>query len=235
MVFAIIGAALFAEVVGYYFDTYWFWTLFILGYLLVLVAFTLHTYYNGMFTYFLESWTRIGRGIFVKERSARDVRVLRPARIKKFFLCLSVVAVNALMACYIIVNKTPGISQYLLVILMANMMLYVVYYCGMKLRYCYWHKRRRASESINCVCATYLVLSLVFMLVGFYFFTMETKNKHMTASQSREKNAPCVLLFFDNHDLWHFASAAGLFFNFMMVLTLEDDNIETPWENIKVF
>ncbi len=32
-----------------------------------------------------------------------------------------------------------GISQYLLVILMANMMLYVTYYCGMKLRYRLWH------------------------------------------------------------------------------------------------
>ncbi len=49
------------------------------------------------------------------------------------------------------------------------------------------------------------------------------------------KNMPCKFLFFDNHDIWHFASAVGLFFNFLMVLTLEDDNINTPWEQIKVF
>ncbi len=55
MVFAVIGLALFAEVVGYYYDTYFFWALFILGYLAVLVGFIVHTYYHGMFR-----WEREG-------------------------------------------------------------------------------------------------------------------------------------------------------------------------------
>ncbi len=67
VVFSIIGLALFAEVliitvaikvtflnelaqvVGYYYDNYWFWALFILGYLVVLIAFISHTYFNGMY------------------------------------------------------------------------------------------------------------------------------------------------------------------------------------------
>ncbi len=52
---------------------------------------------------------------------------------------------------------------------------------------------------------------------------------------SRDKNGPCAFFFFDNHDIWHFCSAGGLFFNFMMILTLEDENLDTEWENIDVF
>ncbi len=129
---------------------------------------------------------------------------------KKFILSLLVVVVNSVMAIYIVSHKTPGISQYLLVILMANMMLYVAYYCGMKLRYRYLHKlvtlyipssevavvlmRRFNSirhspkyknEAINVISMCYFLLSAIFMLIGFIFFTIESKNKHMTPAQSR--------------------------------------------------
>lgn len=37
----------------------------------------------------------------------------------------------------------------------------------------------------------------------------------VTAAESREMNAECVLLnFFDSHDLWHILSAVGIFFIF---------------------
>ena len=41
--------------------------------------------------------------------------------------------------------------------------------------------------------------------------------------------------FFDNHDMWHFFSAAGLFFLFMFILTIEDYNKEKPRNRIPVF
>ena len=47
-VFAVIGLALMVEVLGYYFNSPFFWFVFILGYLAFIVAFTVHTYYNGM-------------------------------------------------------------------------------------------------------------------------------------------------------------------------------------------
>jgi len=34
---------------------------------------------------------------------------------------------------------------------------------------------------------------------------------------SRENNEECLLLnFYDSHDIWHFLSAVGLFFSFMV-------------------
>ena len=38
-----------------------------------------------------------------------------------------------------------------------------------------------------------------------------------------------------SHDVWHFASAQGLLFTMMGLLTLEDNNTSTPWEDIPVF
>ena len=41
--------------------------------------------------------------------------------------------------------------------------------------------------------------------------------------------------FYDNHDIWHFLSALSLFLSFMILLTLDDDLVDTPREKIHVF
>jgi hypothetical protein len=39
----------------------------------------------------------------------------------------------------------------------------------------------------------------------------------LTPAQSKSYNQPCVIFsFFDNHDIWHFLSAASMFFSFMV-------------------
>ena len=81
----------------------------------------------------------------------------------------------------------------------------------------------------------YFICSLLFVSVGMVFFVIELKNSAMSPAESRDLNQSCAVFFFDNHDLWHFLSAAGLVSLFMMILTLEDDNMETPWEQIPVF
>ena len=69
------------------------------------------------------------------------------------------------------------------------------------------------------------MMSLGFMLGACYFFAKELKTSAGTPAESRNKNADCALLIFDNHDIWHFLSAAGLYQHFMFLLTLEDYNI----------
>ena len=79
-------------------------------------------------------------------------------------------------------------------------------------------------------------LALAFALVATGFYANKHQSRNLSPSQSREKNAECIFLdFYDNHDLWHFFSAVGLFFMFLMVLTIEDHNMETSWNDIRVF
>ncbi|KAL9963642.1 hypothetical protein ACROYT_G027168 [Oculina patagonica] len=61
---------------------------------------------------------------------------------------------------------------------------------------------------------------------------VETKSP----AQSREGNKDCILLgFYDSHDVWHFLSACALFLSFLGLLTLDDDLLRTPRNNIPVF
>jgi hypothetical protein len=57
-----------------------------------------------------------------------------------------------------------------------------------------------------------------------------------TPAQSRQFNQECKLLrFYDFHDIWHFLSAIGMFFTFMVLLTLDDDLSHTHRTRIVVF
>ena len=44
-----------------------------------------------------------------------------------------------------------------------------------------------------------------------------------------------IFPFSDNHDLWHFFSAAGVFMAFLALLTVDDDLLATEREDIEVF
>ena len=80
--------------------------------------------------------------------------------------------------------------------------------------------KNRSEEAINLRCLAYFTLAVVLMVTGMYYFINEVKNTFMSPAESRQLNKPCVILFFDNHSLWHFASAGGLLFTFMALLTL---------------
>lgn len=58
----------------------------------------------------------------------------------------------------------------------------------------------------------------------------------LSPAQSRQFNQDCALLqFYDYHDIWHFLSAIGMFFTFMVLLTLDDDLSHTHRGSIYVF
>ena len=44
-----------------------------------------------------------------------------------------------------------------------------------------------------------------------------------------------LLYIADNHDLWHFFSAAGIFMAFLALLTVDDDLLATERNLIEVF
>lgn len=65
------------------------------------------------------------------------------------------------------------------------------------------------SEGIRKITLLYGMLSLLFMVGAVIFFIRELKTSAGTAAESRNLNAPCIVLIFDNHDMWHFLSASG--------------------------
>ena len=143
---------------------------------------------------------------------------------------------NISVAIYILITsfKTSSIvSNYLLMIFMLNMFLYIVYYLVMKNYHVYWLQRK--WESLSFTCCSYLFLSALFGGVGLYFFRIQEKSTLVSPAESRHLNRECTIWFFDKHDIWHFASAFGLLFSFLSLLTMEDNNTATPWENIPVF
>ena len=58
----------------------------------------------------------------------------------------------------------------------------------------------------------------------------------LTPAESRNINGECLIGdMSDTHDIWHMLSAAGLFFTFLMLMTLDDGLFHVPREEIPIF
>ena len=145
---------------------------------------------------------------------------------KNAWPCITVIVFNLTAAALICAVHSPGVSRYILGILMLNMIMYECYYVITKLFFRLRTDNWRENEGIRPICFLYLIMSFVFLGIAGYFFGKELKTTAETASQSRNLNADCSFMMFDNHDLWHFFSAAGLYQHFMFLLTLEDCNTD---------
>lgn len=129
--------------------------------------------------------------------------------------------------------KTSVISKYLLVIFGSNMAIYVFFYMGMKQYYAL--ERKEKNESLTCITWMYFLLGLATSFVGVYYFKEMERDSRRSPAMSRQLNQECTFGIFDKHDIWHFTSSAGIFFTFMTVLTMEDNNTNNPRKLIPVF
>ena len=77
--------------------------------------------------------------------------------------------------------------------------------------------------------------TLVMTGIALYFYTARNANRNCSSAESRDLNQECIFLdFYDNHDLWHFFSGAGLFMAFLALLTLDDNLMFVPRDKIPV-
>ena len=68
------------------------------------------------------------------------------------------------------------------------------------------------------------------------FFSNPPYSQGGSAAESRNFNRDCDIFdFYDYHDIWHFLSAAGLFFCFMLLITLDEGLLDTDTQSILVF
>ena len=234
-IFAMIVLLLIFEVLGYYLEGWVFWVLFVLTYLITLLFFLAELYYQGNFiSTFSDILSLMGRQ---KKSSGEDetgiVKKVNVGGTARNIFILTLICLNL---CIMVVNVTVfrfGVSNILLYILGVNMFAYIIFYCCTKF---YFHRTRKiTTESLTWTCILYFVLSFCTFIAAMYFFLVWEKDTTTSPAQSRHKNRECIISFFDYHDIWHFLSAIGLLFLFLFILTLEDNNTDTPWKEIPVF
>jgi len=227
LVFLYVGIALVFEVIGYYTDHWVFWAVFGLVYVLSVILFVIQVYYNG---------TGVKDKLKKVWESLKNCENIGPSSWTKLLLpSLIVIFINVGIAFFFLFKNKAGVSRYILIILMLNMIMYVCSYIAKKLFWRFRPTRWRASESFRKTTMIYGLASMAFMLGAVYFFVKELKSGSGTPAQSRNLNDVCAVSIYDNHDLWHFLSAAGLFMGFMFILTMEDHNMAVPRKNIPVF
>uniref|UniRef100_A0A8B9ZRX4 SID1 transmembrane family member 1 n=1 Tax=Anas zonorhyncha TaxID=75864 RepID=A0A8B9ZRX4_9AVES len=151
----------------------------------------------------------------------------RPMYMDRMVLLIVGNLVNWSFAIFGLVYRPRDFASYILGIFICNLLLYLAFYIIMKLR---------SSEKLLPIPLFCIVATAVVWAAALYFFFQTLSSWEETPAESREKNRPCILLgFFDDHDVWHFLSAAALFFSFLVLLTLDDDLDTVRRDKIPVF
>uniref|UniRef100_A0A663LR72 SID1 transmembrane family member 1 n=1 Tax=Athene cunicularia TaxID=194338 RepID=A0A663LR72_ATHCN len=192
----------------------WFWVIFSMIHVLASLALSTQIYYMGRF--------KIDLGIF-----RRAAMVLYTDCIQQCSRPMYMVGHFSSHAIFGLLYRPRDFASYILGIFICNLLLYLAFYIIMKLR---------SSEKLLPIPLFCIVATAVVWAAALYFFFQTLSSWEETPAESREKNRPCILLgFFDDHDVWHFLSAAALFFSFLVLLTLDDDLDTVRRDKIPVF
>ena len=123
-------------------------------------------------------------------------------------------------------NKT--VSDSIFIILGLNLLFYLVFFVAMK-----W---KTEPSRANAQALFHAIVAVGFAVLAGCCYSHGNTSRDLTPPESRNLNDECVLLdFFDFHDLWHFSSAAAIFFAFVTMLTVDDIWLDEPRNSIAVF
>ena len=168
-------------------------------------SFTLQIYFNWSGPNLVERSGQVWSYIRGQNRVKLEIR----SKVRLLWGTSVVLIVNIGMAIFFVYKRKPGVSRYLLAIMMINMVLYVSFYLFGKLQLRLRRDNWYPSEGIRKITIMYGLLSMVFMAGAVTFFIKELKTSAGTPAESRNLNDGCFFLIFDNHDMWHFLSASG--------------------------
>ncbi|XP_025910110.1 SID1 transmembrane family member 1 [Nothoprocta perdicaria] len=206
----------------------WFWDIFSMIHVLASLALSTHIYYMGRFKIDdLDSDLGIFRRAVMVLYTDCIQQCSRPMYMDRMVLLIVGNLVNWSFAIFGLVYRPRDFASYILGIFICNLLLYLAFYIIMKLR---------SSEKLLPIPLFCIMATAVMWVAALYFFFQNLSSWEETPAESREKNRPCILLgFFDDHDVWHFLSAAALFFSFLVLLTLDDDLDTVRRDKIPVF
>ncbi|XP_025835395.1 SID1 transmembrane family member 2-like [Agrilus planipennis] len=214
------------KVLGTHISNIYFWILFTILHIITCFILTAQLYYLGNWK-FDKGMVRRRFQIIANDFRSGPLNILKPLHRGRMVLLILGNIVNWLLAGYGLYKHEKDFALYLLAILLCNTMLYFLFYLVMKVL----HK-----EKINVQTILFLTLMLTCAVSAMYFFIHKSISWELTPARSRRYNQECkVFQFYDYHDVWHFLSATGMFFTFMVLLTLDDDLSHTHRSKISVF
>jgi len=105
-------------------------------------------------------------------------------------------------------------TDWVLGLIIVNMIIYFIYYVIQKIRY---------KEPISLLIAFWLLIDIIVIGLSLVFYLMTSTNIFLTPEESKEMNKPCIIFnYFDYHDVWHILSALGLFIFMNIVFFLDN-------------
>lgn len=224
--FAVLACVILVGMWGVLKGTLYFWIGFTGVHLLTCLALSAQIYYMGRWRLDFGVFKRVLLNIY-HDMKANPYYCIRPIYPNRMVLLILGNLCNWGLAIYGYLYHLRDFATYLLYIFMANLLLYTAFYIVMK---------KCCSERILPQPVFYILLSCASWAASLYFFFNKSISWALTPAQSKSYNQPCELLdFYDKHDVWHFLSAASMFFSFMVLLTLDDDLILVPRNKIHVF
>lgn len=224
--FAVLAFVVLLGVISVFQDSLGFRIVFAGIHLLACLALSTQIYYMGR-------W-KLNFGIFKRiylvcwnDFQAGPANWFRPMYMDRMALLVICFLGNLGLAVYGLIEQPHDFASFVLAIFIMNLLLYTMFYIIIKLRH---------GEKVLLQPVLYIILSMVSWAAAMYFFINKAITWKKSAAESRTMNHECLILnFYDFHDIWHFLSAASLFFSFMILLTLDDDLLYTPRDRIPVF
>ncbi|CAG9767714.1 unnamed protein product [Ceutorhynchus assimilis] len=224
--FGVLAIAIVLGMIGIFENTEEFWIFFVILHIITCFYLTIKIYYMGCWKLNYAAMQRIGH-ILRHDFWSGPLNILQPCYKARFAILLIGNLFNWGLATYALIYHPKNFAVFLLLIFMSNTLLYFFFYIFMK----YLH-----TERVRILTWLFLFVSTVCAVTAMYFFLQKAISWSRTPAQSRTYNMECKLLrFYDYHDIWHFLSAIGMFFTFMVLLTLDDDLSHTHHAQIPVF
>ncbi|CAB3250871.1 unnamed protein product [Arctia plantaginis] len=220
--FAVLAVLLFLVVWGVLGGGPLFWSLFTVIHIFSFLIISLRIYYVGQFRLEKESLQVAARELRSLPRCG-----LRPLYISRMVMLLIANAVNWGFALYGLFTQGGDFASHMLMTLLANTLLYMVFYLAMKLLH---------GERLRWYAWAYLAGGALAWAPALYFFVSGSSAWSLTPALSRHRNHECMVLqFYDSHDLWHMLSAVALYFSFNAMLTWDDGLSAIKRTEIAVF
>ncbi|XP_066148798.1 SID1 transmembrane family member 1-like isoform X2 [Euwallacea fornicatus] len=224
--FGVLAVAIVLSMIGLFQNTEQFWIFFVALHVLTCFYLSIKVYYMGCWKLSAVSLQRLGY-VIRHDFWAGPINILKPCYKARFVMLLIGNLCNYALATYALTYHPKNFAVFLLLVFMSNTLLYFLFYIIMK----YLHK-----EIVKVVTWIFLFISVLCAITAMYFFLHKTISWSQTPAQSRTFSMECKLLrFYDYHDIWHFLSAIGMFFTFMVLLTMDDDLSHTHHDLIPVF